>query len=176
MSFDQAMAFVEFHEGGFVDDPDDMGGATIYGISKRAHPDPRFWANPTPAKARAIYKRDYWTKNQLYKLPPHVACVAFDMFVNHNPMDAVKVLQRAARGLVVDGVMGPKTRAKLKQGVSVPRILQHRTALYNKIVSKNRAQKKFLDGWVWRSQCLSRYSLGVESGITVTPSGRYRGI
>lgn len=175
MKFDVAMDFVEFHEGGFVDDPDDSGGKTIYGISHRAHPDPDFWANPTPAKAKRIYKREYWDSNKLNLLPLHLAVIAFDMFVNHNPRDAVKVLQRAAGGLKIDGKMGPKTRARLnRQDVSIPRVIQHRMALYDRIVKTRPKDEKFLDGWRWRSSCLSLYSMGVLAGISIDPSGRLR--
>lgn len=171
MGFKTAMAFTEFHEGGFVDDPDDMGGTTIYGISKRAHPDPDFWRNPTPAKARVIYKREYWSRNKLYLLPPHIATIAFDLFVNHRPKDAVKTLQRGAGKLKIDGQLGPKTRARLRQNVNVSRILQWRMNLYGKIVRRKPEQAKFFNGWAYRTQCLSRYSLGVQAEIAVLPNG-----
>ncbi len=163
------MAFVEFHEGGFVDDPDDSGGKTIYGISRRAHSDPEFWANPTPAKARAIYQRDYWSANQLALLPNHIAVVAFDLFVNHTPRDAVKTLQRSA-GARVDGIMGRETRAALKEA-SIARLIQHRLALYDSIVRRRPKDAKFLDGWRWRSTCLALYATGVQAGIDIQPNG-----
>ena len=39
MSFEQAVAMVFKHEGGYVNDPKDPGGETRWGISKRAYPD-----------------------------------------------------------------------------------------------------------------------------------------
>lgn len=175
MKFDVGMAFVEFHEGGFVDNPNDSGGTTIYGISKRAHPDPLFWSNPTPAKARRIYKREYWDANDLNLLPLHIAVIAFDMLVNHSPGDAVKVLQRAAGGLRIDGKLGPKSRARLnRRDVEIPRIIQHRLSLYDKIVTRRPKDAVFLDGWRWRSSCLSLYSMGVLAGIEIDPSGKLR--
>ena len=38
-SFQKAIEFVLRWEGGYVNDPDDPGGETNFGISKRAHPD-----------------------------------------------------------------------------------------------------------------------------------------
>ena len=43
MSFEQAVAKVLDHEGGFVDDPADRGGMTFMGISRRWFPDEPLW-------------------------------------------------------------------------------------------------------------------------------------
>ena len=169
MSLADALEFVEFHEGGWVDDPDDSGGETIYGISRRAHPDPEFWKDPTPEKARRIYERHYWTPSRLYLIPSHIAVVAFDMLVNHGHRDAVKALQRAS-GAVSDGILGPGTRKALKTA-SIPRIIQYRLALYDKIVERSPKNAKFLDGWRWRSACLAAYATGIMAGIPIKPNG-----
>lgn len=36
--FEHAVSFVLAHEGGYSDDPDDDGGETKFGISKRSYP------------------------------------------------------------------------------------------------------------------------------------------
>jgi len=38
MSFERAVTHVLLHEGGYSNDPNDPGGETQYGISKRAYP------------------------------------------------------------------------------------------------------------------------------------------
>ena len=43
MGFEQAVAKVLDHEGGFVDDPADRGGMTFMGISRRWFPDEPLW-------------------------------------------------------------------------------------------------------------------------------------
>ena len=43
MGFEQVVAKVLDHEGGFVDDPADRGGMTFMGISRRWFPDEPFW-------------------------------------------------------------------------------------------------------------------------------------
>lgn len=48
-------------EGGYVDDPDDAGGETKYGISKRSHPDVDI-KNLTIEQAEEIYKSNEWAK------------------------------------------------------------------------------------------------------------------
>ena len=54
MSFQDHIVDVLEHEGGFVDDPDDKGGMTKYGISKRSYPDVDI-ENLTKAEAVQIY-------------------------------------------------------------------------------------------------------------------------
>ena len=49
------------HEGGYVDDPDDNGGETNFGISKRAYPRVDI-KNLTRKQAIKIYYQDYWIK------------------------------------------------------------------------------------------------------------------
>ena len=174
--FQRCYPFIAYHEGGRADIKSDPGKLTWYGISKRAHPPnkyPNFWKNPTPHKAKMIFRTDYWAANRLYLLQDHVAVVALDMLIHHRPKDAIRVLQRGAGRLKADGVMGKKTRARLNEpGVSIPRILQYRLALFDKIIKKNPAQIYSLDGWRWRTNCLNRFALGIEAGISVRPNGK----
>ena len=48
-------------EGGYVNDPNDSGGQTKYGISKKAYPDLDI-PNLTIAQAMEIYRKDYWDR------------------------------------------------------------------------------------------------------------------
>jgi lysozyme family protein len=59
--FNEAVEFVLRWEGGYVNDPNDPGGETKYGISKRAHPDLDI-KNLTLDEAKNIYYNDYWLK------------------------------------------------------------------------------------------------------------------
>ncbi|OXE36892.1 MAG: hypothetical protein CGW95_04725, partial [Phenylobacterium zucineum] len=56
MTFDQAFEVLIGHEGGYTNNPQDPGGETKFGISKRAYPDQDI-ANLTLDAAKAIYKR-----------------------------------------------------------------------------------------------------------------------
>ncbi len=173
-AFPLAMDFVEFHEGKLSDRPNDRGGYTAYGISSRSFPKdkfPGFWADPTPEKAKILYEKHFFNANMLYKLPDHIAVVAFDLFVQHRPRTAVKVLQRGAGNLLIDGKMGKKTRSRLNERVSIPRIIQHRLELYDAIVRKDSSQAEFIGGWRWRSACLSIYATCLREGVRVKPNG-----
>ena len=39
VEFDDIIEVVLHHEGGYVNDPDDPGGETNFGVAKRSHPD-----------------------------------------------------------------------------------------------------------------------------------------
>ncbi len=83
-NFDAALEFVLKWEGGYVNDPDDPGGETRYGISKRAYPHLDI-ANLNRSAARAIYLRDYWQVSGCDDLPAAAAVAVFDFAVNAGP-------------------------------------------------------------------------------------------
>lgn len=107
MSFAVAIDFVLRHEGGDVNDPDDPGGHTRFGISKRAHPDEDIGAL-TRDRAAEIYRYSYWDACRCDELPAALALMVFDSAVNQGPRAAVETLQRAV-GTVPDGILGPLT-------------------------------------------------------------------
>lgn len=111
MSFHQAVEFVLSEEGGYSNDPQDPGGETNFGISKRAYPGLNI-ASLTRSEAVEIYRRDYW--DRLPALPPGIAVAVFDFAVNAGISRSIKTLQ-AAVGVNADGVVGPITRAALGQ-------------------------------------------------------------
>ncbi|MFM2390182.1 MAG: hypothetical protein RLZZ437_1737 [Pseudomonadota bacterium] len=111
-------------EGGFVNDPDDPGGATNYGVTIHTMRrlgldltgDGRVDVNDvrrlTRAKAEEIFVEHYFRRPGLGGLPEVLQPSVFDMYVNAGG-NAVKVLQRllADMGFAsdADGVIGPQT-------------------------------------------------------------------
>ncbi|WP_072855414.1 holin-associated N-acetylmuramidase [Loktanella atrilutea] len=113
-------------EGGFVDDPNDPGGATNHGAT--IHTMRRLGLDLTgdgridtadvrrlsEAQAVAIFVQHYFEAPGIARLPVPLQPSVFDMHVNAG-IQAVKILQRlfnAMRVFVdVDGVIGPKTAA-----------------------------------------------------------------
>jgi len=77
----KALDFVLRHEGEYVNDPDDPGGETKFGISKRAYPNLDI-ASLTIEEARKIYKRDYWDAIRANFLFDGMDIAAFDSAVN----------------------------------------------------------------------------------------------
>jgi lysozyme family protein len=108
--FDNAVELIFTFEGGskYTNDPQDPGGETKYGISKRAFPNLDI-KNLTLDEAKKIYKERYWDKIQGDALPYHVALPVFDLAVNAGVGLASMMLQECLPGIMVDGQIGPKT-------------------------------------------------------------------
>lgn len=105
MSFDTVFDRVIGVEKGYVNDPNDPGGETNFGISKRSYPDVDI-KNLTRAGAKAIYLRDFWKPLKAASLRDGVAFQLFDFAVNSGVETATRALQRAI-GVADDGDFGP---------------------------------------------------------------------
>lgn len=109
-------------EGGFVNDPDDPGGATNFGVTihtlRRLRPGQQIGVNEVRALTREqaieIYIEHYFHRPHIADLPEPLWPTVFDMYVNAGA-NAVHILQRlfVQMGLqiAVDGVIGPQTIA-----------------------------------------------------------------
>lgn len=120
-------------EGGFVNDPDDPGGATNFGVTigtmRRLGLDLDGDGAVTVADVRAltrdqatqIFIEHYWRKPRIAELPQVVQASVFDMYVNAGA-NAVRILQRLVRDMrieiAVDGVIGPQTIAAVEQAAA----------------------------------------------------------
>jgi len=89
-TFDEIIEIVLEHEGGYVNDPDDAGGETKYGIAKRWYPNVDI-KNLTKEQAKKIYHTDYWRRGKCDDVPPQLRHIYFDMCVNFGRRGAVKV-------------------------------------------------------------------------------------
>ena len=133
---------------GYVNDPDDTGGETKFGIAKNANPTVDI-AKLTYSQAKVIYRKNYWDKCRCGELPERIATHLFDAAVNHGSTTAIKLLQRAVNASD-DGVLGPKTIAAIQalpEKQVVYFFIQHRRNFYLRIVERNPSQAKFLKGW-----------------------------
>ena len=152
-TFKEIIEKVLEHEGGYVNDPKDLGGETKYGITKRFYPDLDI-KNLTIEQATEIYKKDYWDRNKVESLPQNLWHIYFDMCVNMGKRTAVKVLQRAAvnkgKNIDVDGGLGPMTIGALK-GVELDRVRAFRVKYYVDLITARPEQEKFFLGWFRRA-------------------------
>ncbi len=120
-NFPLSLAAVLIHEGGYVDDPQDPGGATNKGVTQAVYDDWRVGEGLARRSVRfindyevgAIYRRRYWGAVRGDDLPPGVDYCVFDFAVNSGVNRASRYLQRAA-GVVDDGRIGPATLAAVK--------------------------------------------------------------
>ena len=152
VKFNDIIEVVLHHEGGYVNDPDDPGGETNFGIAKRSHPDVDI-KNLTKDGAKEIYYQNYWMKNRVPQMPDNLKHIYFDMCVNQGRSRAVKILQQAANAkganLKVDGGLGPKTIGALN-GVELERVRAYRIKYYADLVTRKPDLEKFYFGWFRR--------------------------
>jgi lysozyme family protein len=125
--FGECVAIVLKHEGGFVDHPDDPGGATNHGVSLRyartlgsmmdldrdGDVDRADILLVTPAKAAMVYRRWFWADVRGDELPPGIDLAVFDFAVNSGAPRAIRALQRAV-GAQPDGFIGPATMGAVR--------------------------------------------------------------
>lgn len=110
--FDEAFQKVIGHEGGYVDDPNDPGGETKFGIAKKYNPDVDI-KNLDLEGAKKLYKERYWDKYGLSSFPAEHQADLFDMVIN-SPSTAAKAIQRVV-GAKDDGIIGTDTRKKMSK-------------------------------------------------------------
>jgi lysozyme family protein len=119
-NFAPSLALVLQHEGGFVDDPQDPGGATNKGVTQAVYDDWRAGEGLFKRSVRyindyevgAIYRRRYWNACRCDDLPSGLDYCIFDFAVNSGVNRAARYLQRAV-GAVEDGQVGPATIARV---------------------------------------------------------------
>ena len=121
---DDITAEIIRREGGYVNDPDDPGGATNHGVTIHTLRRLRGTATVadvkalTVAEAKDIYKRHYFYGPKIDQLPAPLQASVYDMQVNAGA-NAVKILQRLLaefdNPLTVDGALGPRTLKAVKR-------------------------------------------------------------
>jgi lysozyme family protein len=112
-NFAKCLTEVLKHEGGFVDHPDDPGGATNWGVTERvarSHGYTGHMRDLTVTTAKSIYRKDYWDAVRAEDLPPVIRYAVFDAAVNSGVGQSTRWLQRAL-GVADDGRIGPLTIA-----------------------------------------------------------------
>lgn len=165
MSFEKAFSATMAREGGYVlhEVAGDTGGMTYAGIARNKNPDWPGWKHidrgdvPPTEMVRKFYLTGYWVPIRGDELRYDIAASIFDFAVNSSapgrPVTAVKLAQQVA-GVEPDGVIGPKSVAALN---AIPaelfeaQFFVQKMRRYAEIVAGNRAQGKFLFGWLNRS-------------------------
>ena len=127
------------NEGGYVNDPDDAGGETLFGISRKYHPNARFWKNIDQLKkfhntssikkmmkhlsdtdnvlieVKSIYKNNYWDIFDLDKVNnQEVAHQIFDTAVNMGVKVATSIAQQVI-GMTITGKISDELLYNLKK-------------------------------------------------------------
>ena len=179
-SVESIAAEIVRREGGYVNDPDDPGGATNHGVTLGTlqglkvdltgdgRVDVADVKALGPEKAAEIYVRHYYHAPKIDLLPEPLRASVFDMQVNAGS-NAVKILQRlmAAFGLPLkdDGVIGPVTAATVARAMAAaPGHLVDaygiaRRNYYYKLADQRPASRKYArtrdggkGGWILRAE------------------------
>ncbi len=168
-------------EGGFVNDPDDPGGATNLGVTigtmKALGIDLTGDGKVTVADVKAltraqasdIYVKHYFEKPRIAELPEALHATVFDMQVNAGS-NAVKILQRLLTTIgftcAVDGAIGPGTirqarlAAEAKGGLALADAYGiERRNYYYRLADGRPASRKYArrkdggkGGWITRAE------------------------
>ncbi|MDR2056584.1 MAG: hypothetical protein LBQ10_12075 [Desulfovibrio sp.] len=191
-TFDTAQKFVAKWEGGLTDHPDDPGGITNYGVSLRFLKDlagkkenadalermgvifpigPDSIRKLTPDMAASIFRWRFWLVPKLDEFPPLTAIVTYDANVNTGTGQSTKFLQRSCNAfegekLDVDGLIGPKTRARamsmLKQDLVLAEMcIGERESFYKALVADKPSYAPFRAGWLNRTKDLRNLVRGL---------------
>ena len=175
---ERAIPKILLHEGGFVDHPNDPGGATNKGITIATF---RRYIKPsgtvadlkslTTAQAVIVYKRQYWDAVCADMLPAGVDYAVADFAVNSGPSRAAKYLQRIV-GAVEDGVIGPATLTAVKSkdaGKVINELCDDRLA-FMKHIRGGSLWKTFGKGWARRVSEVRSVSLNwAEAPVAPIP-------
>lgn len=155
-----AMNFVFEQEGGYGVDPNDPGGETNLGISKKSYPNEDIKAM-TKERAMEIYLRDFWMPCKCDELPRVICLNLFDSAINQGVGTAIKTLQKSLGGLVIDGVIGPKTLAAAQ--AASPRkqslFLAQRLVAYHELMVLRPKLEVFALNWFHRVIALAKLVL-----------------
>ncbi|MBP8287462.1 MAG: glycoside hydrolase family 108 protein [Rhodoferax sp.] len=114
-NFPEALAHTLQFEGGWANNPNDPGGATMMGITQRTYnsylgrdSSQDELRHISDAEVAAIYRKLYWDACRCDELPDGLDLAVFDTAVNTGPTQAARLLQRTV-GVPADGRIGPKT-------------------------------------------------------------------
>ena len=138
-NFDKEFDKLILAEGGYVNDPDDAGGETYLGISRKANPQWRGWVyidkvkkankNASNSKltsilksndnitklAKRLYKNMYWDIIDLDDIPSQkIAHQLFDTAVNCGVSRAIRIAQQVV-GMTITGKWSNELRYNLMQ-------------------------------------------------------------
>ncbi|WP_037587022.1 glycoside hydrolase family 108 protein [Stenoxybacter acetivorans] len=147
------------HEGGYVNHPNDPGGETHWGITKRTAAENGYakdMRQMTRTEAIEIYRQAFWLRYRCGLMPSAIAFQFFDACVNHGYGNAARMLQRAA-GVLDDGVIGDVSMTAINRADLHDLLMKfnaERLAFYAGLKNFN----TFGKGWVMRVVNNLRYA------------------
>ena len=163
-TFDEALEWLLANEGGWVNNPNDHGGPTAYGVTQQAWED--FTGKPcspedikglTQQDVRRFYDGVYWLPLGLAAWDRAIAIAVFDMAVLNGAGVAIRLAQRAM-GVIEDGIPGVRTRDAASPGrmplTFLLRFVPLMAVRFARIVKHDPTKLEFLEAWIVRAMRL----------------------
>jgi lysozyme family protein len=153
-NFDQCLALLLKHEGGYVNHPADPGGETNLGVTKRVWQEwvghdvsEKEMRNLTPTMVAPLYKRKYWDACHADELISGLDYCVFDVAVNSGVGRAIKLLQSSV-GATPDGGYGSITAALVREAEKDPvKLIESFSAKRQEFLESLKAFPTFGKGW-----------------------------
>jgi lysozyme family protein len=163
-NFGKALRLLLKHEGGYVNHPDDPGGITNLGVTKRVYEE---WIgreateedmeNLTLEDVAPLYKTNYWDKCRCDDLPSGLDYVAFDWAVNSGVSRSSKGIQKSC-GAEPDGIIGLKT-LELAKGQNTTFMIENFQIIRQEFYEKLDHFDTFGRGWTRRNNEATKVAL-----------------
>ncbi len=167
--FLSALAFTLQWEGGYVNNPNDPGGATNKGITQNTYDG---WRTSqglahqsvnliSDSEVQTIYYNNFWKKAGCDNYSDSVGAAVFDFVVNSgfassSGYGGMQIIQRSFN-LTADGIVGPKTIAAISgtdEQTALQNIQGARKANYERLAQNPKLQV-FEKGWLNRLASLN---------------------
>ena len=142
------------HEGGYVNDKNDPGGETNWGISKRSYPKVDI-KNLTRNQAITIYYQDFWLPSHAEELSDGAGYQLLDSAVNSGISQSIRFAQRAL-GVADDGYYGPHTLEAFRNASETDFIMLFNAERLD-FMRKLKVWSRFGSGWAGRIAQNLRY-------------------
>ena len=161
-TFDKCLKMLLKHEGGYVNHPDDPGGETNLGVTKKVYEafgGTKDMRDLTVEDVKPIYKKNYYDRfacDELEQISPGLAWSTFDMCVNSGSRGA-KILQKVV-GANPDGAIGKRTMALVK-GQNPKYMIERYAELRQQFYEGLKTFKTFGKGWTRRTKETKEQSL-----------------
>jgi len=168
-NWDKCFDLVIVNEGGYVDNSQDLGGATNWGCTKAV------WEqyvghevtkddikNLTKENVKPLYKRNYWDAIHGDALPSGLDYCIFDCAINSGVGRAAKFIQEIV-GVFADGAIGNNTVTAINQMNTVTMINEF-SDKRQQFLELLKTFPVFGKGWTKRVQEVRNKSLDMAAG------------
>ena len=170
-NFPKALAHTLQFEGGWSNNPNDPGGATMKGVTQRTYnqylgrqASQDELRNISDAEVAAIYRKLYWDECLGDALADGLDFALFDAAVNTGPREASRLLQRVV-GVTADGVLGAKSLAAVNEYIAergLPKLIDAYTEARQAFYRLLPTYVHFGEGWRKRTDEVAVLAKGLS--------------